>query len=138
MRPLRHALVALRETVLTAGPVLLLALALLAGAYAVLQPNPPREVVLATGVERGAYAEFGRRYAERLQRHGIRVTLRGTQGAAENLALLRQPGSGVDLAFVQGGAAASSDDDALVSLGSMFHEPVWLFFFNDSAQPLLC
>ena len=146
MRPLRHALVALRETVLTAGPVLLLALALLAGAYAVLQPNPPREVVLATGVERGAYAEFGRRYAERLQRHGIRVTLRGTQGAAENLALLRQPGSGVDLAFVQGGAdgdAATGSADrpdrtaaeqGLVSLGNVFYEPVWLFYREDAAQ----
>ena len=46
------------------------------------------------------------------------------------------PASGVDIAFVQGGAdddrpPASDDsdaDDGLVSLGSLFYEPVWLFY----------
>jgi TRAP-type uncharacterized transport system substrate-binding protein len=121
----------------------LLALALLGAAYAVLRPAPPRHVVLATGVQQGAYAEFGRRYAALLKAHGIQVTLRTTQGAAENLALLRDPASGVDLAFVQGGADTRSrletagEDEGLVSLGSMFHEPVWLFYRADSAQRLL-
>ncbi len=136
---LRPAWAWLRETVWAAAPVLLLALALLGLAYAVLQPNPPRHLVMATGVERGAYAEFGRRYAERLARHGITVELRATQGAAENLALLRQPGSGVDVAFVQGGAdeARSGEvapDPGLESLGNVFYEPVWLFYREDAAQ----
>lgn len=126
-----------RVALATAGPFVLLALLLLAGAYWLLDPAPPRRVTLATGVPQGAYSEFGHRYAERLARHGIQVQLRPTQGAAENLALLRDPASGVDLAFVQGGAAASSDDETLVSLGSMFHEPVWLFYRTDSAQRLL-
>ena len=121
-----------------AGAALLLALA-----YAVLQPSPPRKVVLATGVAQGAYAEFGRRYAELLRVHGITVELRASQGAAENLALLRDANSGVDLAFVQGGsdersaAEAQADSEGLVSLGSLFHEPVWLFYRQDSAQRLL-
>ena len=125
-----------RAMLATSGPFVLLAVALLALAYWVLDPAPPREVTLATGVAQGAYSEFGHRYAERLARHGIKVRLRATQGAAENLALLRDPGSGVDLAFVQGGAAESATDEALWSLGSMFHEPVWLFYRVDSAQRL--
>ena len=150
---LRHTLLSLRDLALTFGPFLLLAALLLGLAYALLQPNPPRRVVLATGVPQGAYAEFGQRYADALRAHGIEVVLRPTAGAAENLALLRDPASGVDLAFVQGGVdlatAAAVDggsggrrDDSLVSLGSMFHEPVWLFYREAAAlrrlgQPVL-
>jgi ABC-type nitrate/sulfonate/bicarbonate transport system substrate-binding protein len=127
-----------REFAGTALPLIALAVVLLALAYWVLDPAPPRHVVLATGVEQGAYDEFGKRYAQLLARHGITVELRRTAGAAENLALLRAPGSGVDLAFVQGGAEAprpgDEPADTLESLGSMFHEPVWLFYREDAAR----
>ena len=145
---LRQSLLSLRDLALTVGPFVLLAALLLGLAYAAMSPNPPRRVVLATGVAQGAYAEFGQRYADKLKAHGIEVVLRPTAGAAENLALLRDPASGVDLAFVQGGVdlaqAAVADggggsddnikDDGLVSLGSVFHEPVWLFYRQDAAQ----
>jgi TRAP-type uncharacterized transport system substrate-binding protein len=132
----------LRLLATTAGPVVLLAAALLALAYWWLDPTPPKHVVLATGVDQGAYSEFGKRYATLLAKYGIRVELRATQGAAENLALLRDAQSGVDLAFVQGGAdvvrgAGDNPDAGLRSLGSMFYEPVWLFYRSDSAQRLL-
>jgi len=131
-----------RDLWVTVGPFALLVVALLAIAYWVLDPSPPRHVVLATGTEQGAYAEFGRRYAELLKAEGIKVELRATQGSAENLALLRDPKSGVDLAFVQGGAdrrfGPDEDGDAgLVSLGSMFHEPVWVFFREDAERRLM-
>ena len=145
---LRQSLLSLRDLALTVGPFVLLAALLLGLAYAAMSPNPPRRVVLATGVAQGAYAEFGQRYADKLKAHGIEVVLRATAGAADNLALLRDPASGVDLAFVQGGVdlaqAAVADggggsddnikDDGLVSLGSVFHEPVWLFYRQDAAQ----
>jgi ABC-type nitrate/sulfonate/bicarbonate transport system substrate-binding protein len=140
-KALQSFLLQLRELLLTTGPFVLLAALLLALAYQWLQPNPPRKVVLATGVPQGAYAEFGKRYAELLARHGITVELRNTQGAAENLALLQRDDSGVDIAFVQGGTqpvadGAQAPDDRLVSLGSMFHEPVWLFYREAAAQRL--
>jgi hypothetical protein len=139
---LRHTLLSARDLIATIGPFVVLALALLALAYWVLDPTPPRHVVLATGIDQGAYAEFGKRYAQQLRQYGITVELRSTQGAAENLQLLRAPDSGVDLAFVQGGAdeqprADTDDDTGLVSLGSLFYEPVWLFYRTDSARRLL-
>ncbi|HPM68503.1 MAG TPA: C4-dicarboxylate ABC transporter substrate-binding protein, partial [Piscinibacter sp.] len=103
---LRHTLLSVRDLLATAGPFILIALLLLLLAYKVLDPTPPKKVVLATGADQGAYAEFGKRYAKLLLQHGIQVELRGSAGAAENLALLRDPNSGVDLAFVQGGADA--------------------------------
>lgn len=139
---LRNTLLSFRDLLATAGPFIVLTLVLLGVAYWVLDPTPPKKVVLATGVEQGAYAEFGKRYAELLKRHGITVELRATAGAAENLKLLRDPTSGVDLAFTQGGAgerdrATEEDEGELVSLGSLFYEPVWLFYREDSAKRLL-
>ena len=140
---LRHTLLSFRDLLVTFGPFIVLAFALLAVAYWVLDPTPPSRVVLATGPDQGAYAEFGKRYAQILKGYGITVELRSTQGAAENLKRLREPGAGgVDVAFVQGGAdeagrTENADDAELVSLGSMFYEPVWLFYRADSAQRLL-
>jgi TRAP transporter TAXI family solute receptor len=141
-REFRTTPLAKHDLFVTVGPFVLVALALFALAYWILDPSPPRRVVLATGVEGGAYAEFGKRYAKLLKADGIKVELRSTQGSAENLRLLRDPVSGVDFAFVQGGAdrvfetpeAASA---GLVSLGSLFYEPVWVFYREDADRRLL-
>jgi len=139
---LRNTLLSARDLLATAAPFVLVAVLLLALAYVVLDPTPPKRVVLATGVDQGAYAEFGKRYAAVLKTYGVQVELRSTQGAAENLALLRAPAGGVDLAFVQGGADEAlrpneEPDPTLVSLGSLFYEPVWLFYRTESARRLL-
>jgi TRAP-type uncharacterized transport system substrate-binding protein len=138
---LRHTLLSARDLLVTAGPFLVIALLLLVIAYFALDPTPPTKVVLATGPDQGAYSEFGKRYAAALKQRGITVELRATQGAAENLRLLLDPASGVDLAFLQGGAGekarSQADADALTSLGSLFYEPVWLFYREESAQRLL-
>lgn len=135
------SLVSVRELVISAGPFVLLVVLLLWLAYLILDPTPPRTVVLATGPEQGAYAEFGKRYATELARFGIKVELRTTAGAAENRRLLRDPHSGVDVAFMQSGASdviyAVDEDKSgqpLVSLGNLFLEPVWIFYRTESAQ----
>src|SRR4051812_11641944 len=141
---LRETLLSLRELLFTAAPFVLLAAALVYMAYVMLDPTPPKRITLATGQDQGAYAEFGRRYARILQDNGVEVRLRPTAGAAENLALLREPNGEVDVAFVQGGAeptvprgSDAEPGDALVSPGSLFHEPVWLFYRTDSARRLM-
>ena len=136
-RLVRVALVSLRDLALTAGPFVLIALALLLAAYFVLDPAPPRRVVLATGPEGTAYAEFGRRYAAELARYGIRVEPRASMGARENLRLLRDQKEQVDLGFVQGGSSEEDQADAgLVSLGSVNYEPVWIFRRGQPLQRL--
>ncbi|HTP62741.1 MAG TPA: TAXI family TRAP transporter solute-binding subunit [Burkholderiales bacterium] len=139
-RTIRDTLLSARDLLATAGPFILLAGALLAGAYYLLKPAPPRRVVLATASEQGAYATFGKRYREELKRYGIEVVLRTTAGSRENLRLLRDPKEDVQIAFVQGGSSETQrteeedDQQSLVSLGSMFYEPVWLFYRIDAAQ----
>jgi TRAP-type uncharacterized transport system substrate-binding protein len=140
----RDSLLSARDLAATAAPFVLLAFLLLWLAFKVLQPTPPKKVVLATGPEQGAYAEFGKRYAEELKRFGIDVELRTTAGAAENLKLLRDESSGVDIAFMQGGASDAIyriDEEGigppLVSLGNLFYEPVWVFYRDDAARRVL-
>src|SRR5438034_4367899 len=67
-RVIRETLISVRDLVLTWGPFLLVGLALLVAAYLLLDPAPPRRVVLATGPEQSAYAAFGKRYQAELQR----------------------------------------------------------------------
>jgi TRAP-type uncharacterized transport system substrate-binding protein len=139
----RDTLLSLRDLAITLGPFVLIAIAALIGAYVLLDPQPPRRVVLASGPENSAYAAFGKRYAEELRRHGIHVELKATHGSRENLRLLHDLKQQVDLAFIQGGSseAASRLDEkdgavALNSLGSLFFEPVWLFYRAEKAKTL--
>ncbi len=135
-RSLRYTLVSLREMLVSAGPLVFITIGLLVAAYVWLQPNPPKRVVLATGPDNGAYARFGQAYAQALARHGITVELRNSDGAADNLLLLSE--GGADLGFVQGGSGALGPEaqENLVSLGSLFVEPLWLFYREDSARRL--
>src|SRR5215204_5847623 len=135
------SLVSVREALISAGPFILLTLLLLWLSYVILDPTPPSKVVLATGTEQGAYAEFGKRYKTELARFGVEVELRSTAGAAENRRLLRDVNSGVDVAFMQSGAGDAIyaiDEDksgpTLVSLGNLFLEPVWIFYRIDAAS----
>jgi TRAP transporter TAXI family solute receptor len=60
-------------------------------------------------------------------RQGVKVDERLTEGAAENLHLLRDAKSGVDVAFMQGGIAGSAPEN-LVMLASLYYEPLWIFY----------
>ncbi|MCW5653455.1 TAXI family TRAP transporter solute-binding subunit [Hydrogenophaga sp.] len=135
-KTLRYTLLSLREMLLSAGPFALLTIALLALTYWWLNPNPPKRVVLATGPEQSAYETFGKRYAEALARYGIEVELLTTQGSSDNLDKLRNRQA--DLGFVQGGTAdiGYDEEDTLTSLGSLFVEPLWLFYREDAARRL--
>jgi TRAP transporter TAXI family solute receptor len=102
------------------------AIAILGGASFMLRTMPPRTVVMATGPESGGYYEIGKQYQAALARAGVALKLVATAGSLENLALLRNSGSGVSVALVQGGSVGK-DPGELESLGTLFYEPLWLF-----------
>lgn len=135
-RTLRYTLLSLREAIVSAGPLILLAAALLALAYRWLDPIPPRQVRLATGPPQSAYGEFGARYQKALAANGIEVVLVPSEGSSDNLRMVEQ--GQADLGFVQGGSRAPTDADTSspVSLGSLFVEPVWLFYRTQAAETI--
>jgi TRAP-type uncharacterized transport system substrate-binding protein len=103
-------------------------------AYIVVDPAPPRHVILATGQDNSAYEEFGRKYATILARDGIKVDLQRSLGSEDNLQRLIE--GKADIAFVQSGSTseAQAERRGLMSLGSLFTEPVWLFLRERDAH----
>jgi len=123
----KFSLVSLRDLVVAILPTILLVLAACVVAYIVVDPAPPRRVVLATGQENSAYEEFGRKYAAVLARDGIKAELQRSLGSEDNLQRLID--GKADIAFVQSGSTSEAQAERrdLMSLGSLFTEPVWLF-----------
>lgn len=112
---------------MVAVAVLVACAALLWLAIGLLRPFPPRRVVMATGSAGSDYAEVAGRYRAILARSNITLVLVPTAGAMENLARLRDPHSEVDAGFVQGGITSEAESPGLVSLGTVFYEPLWVF-----------
>lgn len=97
-------------------------------AYQYVNPAPPTHIVMATGGPGGAYQQFAQRYRSLLEESGVELVVRSTAGSVENLMLLDDPEGAVDLAFVQGGVELANDESSVVGLGSVFLEPVWVFY----------
>jgi len=95
-------------------------------AYQFVQPAPPRHIVIATGQSEGSYYQFGQKYRHILAADGIDLEVRVTAGAVENLQLLEA--GEVDVAFLQGGLGSLARSEDLISLGSLYYEPVWIFY----------
>ena len=104
-----------------------MALLVTALAFVFAPPMPPRTVVMATGPEGGAYAALGQKYKETLRRQNLRLELLATNGSVENIERLRDSQGGVSVAFVQGGTTSAAEAPELVSLGTLFYEPFWVF-----------
>ncbi|QOY96548.1 ABC transporter substrate-binding protein [Massilia sp. UMI-21] len=129
----QFSIVSLRDLLVASGPTLLAAIAVAVLAYLWVDPAPPRRLAMATGQFNSAYEEFGRQYAKRLARDEITLTLQPSLGSADNLRRLID--GKADVAFVQSGSTEEGQAAAagLVSLGSLFTEPVWLFL-REGAQ----
>jgi TRAP-type uncharacterized transport system substrate-binding protein len=101
---------------------------LLAAGLIIFATLPPRTVTMATGPAGGAYHELGLRYRDILARSGVRLRLVNTTGGLDNLARLRDRRSGVHAAFIQGGTTKKEESPNVESLGTVFFEPLWLFY----------
>jgi TRAP transporter TAXI family solute receptor len=100
-------------------------------AYQFVEPAPPRKIIIGTGDKSGAYYAFAQQYKKILARDGITLEVRSTAGSGENLKLLSDPESGVDIALVQGGMGDPASQTGLQSLASLYFEPLWVFFHRD-------
>lgn len=131
---------ALRDLIETAAPTILVVALLCGVAYWLVDPTPPSHVTMSTGQENSAYEAFGKTYAAALARYKIKTTLQPSLGSAENLQRLIKSAASkdddanrTDIAFVQSGSTEEMEAtrQGLVSLGSLFTEPVWLFFHDN-------
>ncbi len=135
MAKLKAGLLSLRDLFATAWWIFLVVGIGFVVAYQFVEPAPPRHIVITTGSESGAYYQFAQRYATILARHGITLEVKASAGSLDNLARLKEDVAQVG--FVQGGVIEPPDDpeneedNGLSSLGSVFYEPVWVFYRGD-------
>jgi NMT1-like family len=90
-------------------------------------PSPPTRVTIATAFKGSTFDYFGQRYRDRFSRAGVKVDLRETAGVLENLQLLQDPKSGVDIAFATGGVSDGRRAPDVLSMGLIFNDPYWIF-----------
>ena len=91
-------------------------------------PAPPSKISIATAFKGGAYELFGHRYQQILARSDVNSDVRLTDGSVENLKLLEDRNSGVDVAFVQGGVSNSNQAPGVLSLGRINYQLFWVFY----------
>jgi TRAP-type uncharacterized transport system substrate-binding protein len=99
-------------------------------AFLLLRPTPPHSVGMAIDPEGSFDAEVGKRYQELLARDGIDLRLVPSAGAVDSVARLQDPKSGISIAIIPGGITNLQESPRLVSLGTLFYEPLWLFSRN--------
>ena len=80
-------------------------------------PAPPSKITIATATAGSSYELLGNRYKAILARSKVEVTVRLTNGAAENLRLLQDKNSGVAAGIVAGGVSDAGLSPDLRSLG---------------------
>ena len=138
MAKIKAGLLSLRDLFATAWWIFLIAGIGFVIAYQFVEPAPPKRIVITTGSDSGAYYHFAQRYATILARDGVTLEVRSSAGSLQNLERLKADEAQVG--FVQGGVIEPKsdpdevDDSGLLSLGSMFYEPVWVFYRGE--QPL--
>jgi len=91
-------------------------------------PAPPAEFTIVTGSPNQTYEAIGKRYQEILARSHVKVEVRNTPGAVENLRLLNDPKSGIQVGIVQGGVGNSDKSPDLLSLGRVTYQFFWIFY----------
>jgi TRAP-type uncharacterized transport system substrate-binding protein len=121
-----------KELLLTFGPAIALVIAGFWVASKFITPPPPKKIVISTGSESGAYYRYAQQYRDILAENGITVEINTSAGSRENIERLLEDKA--DVAFVQGGTAR--DKENLISLGSLYYEPIWIFL-HKKVQPKL-
>ncbi len=96
--------------------------------YNFLQPMPPKTLTLSTGMTGGSTVVFGERYRQFFARYGVDLKPLPSTGSMENLQRLLDTSQAIDAGFVQDGMGKVETPSNLVSLGSVFYTPVWIFY----------
>jgi TRAP-type uncharacterized transport system substrate-binding protein len=90
-------------------------------------PAPPSKVTMATAFKGSSFEYYGHQYQEIFARSNVDLELRATTGAVENIKLLQDPRSGVQISLMLSGISDGKHAPGLLSLGTVYHNPYWIF-----------
>ncbi|HVV49181.1 MAG TPA: TAXI family TRAP transporter solute-binding subunit [Polyangia bacterium] len=89
---------------------------------------PPNRIRIVSGPPGSKYREFAERYQAIIARYGVKVEIVPSAGAIDNLRQLADRSKKVDVGFVQGGLRNGTNASGLVSLGSLYEQPLMIYF----------
>jgi TRAP transporter TAXI family solute receptor len=115
------------EALKSALPYIVALLLVMAAGYWLIDPAPPKTVVITVSRQDGDFEAYARLYAALLKQEGVSLEIRESAGPLQSLDELRKTEGGADMAFLPGGVASSESGVGLVSLGSLYYEPLWVF-----------
>lgn len=98
---------------------------------------PPRTLVISSGPEGTMFRTNADRLGRILAKDGVTLKILDSQGSRENLLRLLDPKFRVDVGFVQGGASRGMKTDKLVSLGTLYQEPLLIFYRSEKPIEIL-
>jgi len=96
--------------------------------FKMLQPAPPDTVVILSGPEGSSFQKTAEKYKKIIELHGVKVKVVTTDGSDENLQLLMNKKVAADVALVQNGLADKDELQSLLSLGTLYVQPVLVFY----------
>ncbi len=124
----RLSTISWRDLIMVLLPILAVTMVLGWLAVKLIRPAPPDRVVLLAGPADGSFHAAAQRYAKIIGTHGIRVEVRETDGSVENLQRLLDAKQTVDVGFVQTGLADDDQAPGLQSLGTIYVQPIMVFY----------
>jgi len=103
-------------------------LVILLAVFSFFHSAPPKTIIITSGDDGTRFRRSAERYAKILERSGVTLKILPSEGSLENLKRLGDPNFRVDVGFVQAGVAKGANTENLVSLGSVFYEPLHIFY----------
>ncbi len=116
---------------------LLVILATVIAVFWFFHSAPPNTLVITGGPEGSIFERNAEKYRKILARNGVKLKILPSQGSQENIKRLNDPSFRVDIGFVQGGVSERLNLDRLVSLGSLYNEPLLVFYRGAAPMGLL-
>ncbi|SDH33670.1 TAXI family TRAP transporter solute-binding subunit [Paraburkholderia phenazinium] len=123
-----HSHADLRDLTLTFAPVAVFVVLVITLVVWLVDPAPPRTITMSAGPHDSSFLLAANEYKKILARNGITLKVLESDGSMQNLHRLLDPKQHVDIALVQGGVAGGLDISSLMSLGSVFYDPVVVFY----------
>jgi len=111
---------------------------LLAGGIFVMQKivdPPPSAIRILSGPDGSSYRRQAEKYKKIIEGNGVKVIVLPSRGALDNLRQLADPKVNADVGFVQGGLTDGIDTSQLVSLGSVFAQPLMVYYRQPKDDP---
>ena len=96
---------------------------------------PPTTLTISSGPAGSVFQKNALKYAQFLERNGVKVNVITSRGSLENLQRLTDPVDHADVGIVQVGVT-TPDSENLISLGSISYQPL-LVFYRGSTLNLL-